>query len=505
MEQLIELVNIVSKNKAKTLDTVGNFPEKDNLLKRLYDGIADGRFKNDIEATDLLFPGASAGSQNYTKLKRRLYQRLINSVFFIDVNKPEYDELRKAYYTSYKDFAALKILIGKGAIKTSVPLAESILKRARRFEFTDLVVNVLRELQLMYAGPKADQKNFEKCNRLLKQYSEVFHAELLAAQYYNFITIQISKSRASRPELAATARKFSEELRKHAGRFQTYRFIMFAYNVFALSYQIESDYFNTLKVCSEAVQLLQKKGSMRPRVTIFLFREKMASCQIQLGQYQESEKSLEENLKLVDKGSLNWYVAHEYLMISYFHSGNYQKAFRVFLDVCYLPAFKHLPAHYHEHWKIFETYLHYFIAINEIKPDLQSQRRFGTFRPGKFLNEVPVYSKDKRGSNITILVLQVLFLIKERKYEEVSDKLESLKYYSHRYLRKDETYRSNVFIHMLMQLPKGHFNKKAVERHADKYILKLKGMPLELSSQSVELEIVPYEKLWKFVITSLKG
>jgi hypothetical protein len=164
-----------------------------------------------------------------------------------------------------------------------------------------------------------------------------------------------------------------------------------------------------------------------------------------------------------------------------------------------------LPAHYHEHWKIFETYLHYFIAINEIKPDLQSQRRFGTFRPGKFLNEVPVYSKDKRGSNITILVLQVLFLIKERKYEEVSDKLESLKYYSHRYLRKDETYRSNVFIHMLMQLPKGHFNKKAVERHADKYILKLKGMPLELSSQSVELEIVPYEKLWKFVITSLKG
>ncbi len=505
MEQLIELVNIVSKNKAKNLDTVSNFQENESKLQALYSGIAEGKFASDSEAARFIYPDSPRQHVNYGKIKRRLYQRLINSIFFIDINKPDYDDLQTAYYTCYRDFAALKILIGRSALKTAVPLGESILKRAQKFEFTDLVVNVLRELHMIYAGPQGDQKNFVRCNKLLKSYTEIFQAEILAEEYYHKLAIHFTRSRATKPELAATASQYKDNLVKLGTKAKTYRYILMAYLVMSLRYQIVNDYKNTLRVCKEAVSQLKKKGKAKSKTSLYTFQIKMASCQIQLGEFEESQKTLELCLNLVDKGVLNWYVTNEYLLISLFHSGNYQKALKVFVEAQSLPAFKSLPAHYQEQWAILETYIHFFIANGAITPDRVSLKKLGRFKLSKFLNDVPVFSKDKRGSNITILVLQILFLIQQKRFGDVSDRLESLKAYSYRYLRKDDTFRSNCFIHMLQQLPKAFFNKKAIGRHANKYRQKLKSVPLDLANQSGEVELVPYEKLWSLVIASLKG
>ena len=62
---------------------------------------------------------------------------------------------------------------------------------------------------------------------------------------------------------------------------------------------------------------------------------------------------------------------------------------------------------------------------------------------------------------------------------------------------------TNCFIKMLLQLPPAHFNKTAAIRKAKKYSDKLKEVPLESAKQSNELEIVPYEMLWEFVLESL--
>nr|MBX2875750.1 hypothetical protein [Saprospiraceae bacterium] len=83
------------------------------------------------------------------------------------------------------------------------------------------------------------------------------------------------------------------------------------------------------------------------------------------------------------------------------------------------------------------------------------------------------------------------------------DKMESLQAYTHRYLREDDTYRSNCFIKMLLCLPAASFHKKAVLRKADKYWKKLQSKPIEQANQSAELEIVPYEMLWEFVLEGL--
>lgn len=116
---------------------------------------------------------------------------------------------------------------------------------------------------------------------------------------------------------------------------------------------------------------------------------------------------------------------------------------------------------------------------------------------------MPIYSKDKRDANISILILQMLFLLHQKKYNEIIDRAESLKTYTYRYLRRDDTFRSHCFIRMLLTLPDCSFHKAAVLRKADQYWQQLKEVPLNVAKQSAEIEIVPYEMLWEFVLESL--
>jgi len=102
------------------------------------------------------------------------------------------------------------------------------------------------------------------------------------------------------------------------------------------------------------------------------------------------------------------------------------------------------------------------------------------------------------------LILQILFLLHQKKYSSIIDRVEPLNTYSYRYLRNDETYRSNCFIKILLQLPKSDFNKKAFLRHSDGFYQKLLEMPIEKAKQGNEVEIIPYETLYEFVLASLE-
>ena len=91
----------------------------------------------------------------------------------------------------------------------------------------------------------------------------------------------------------------------------------------------------------------------------------------------------------------------------------------------------------------------------------------------------------------------------EKDYDSIIDKMDALSSYAHRHLRRDESYRSNCFIKMLLQLDKGHFNRIAVQRKAEPYYQKLLAVPLSKAKQDFELEIIPYETLWEFALESL--
>jgi len=101
------------------------------------------------------------------------------------------------------------------------------------------------------------------------------------------------------------------------------------------------------------------------------------------------------------------------------------------------------------------------------------------------------------------LIIQSLLLITHKRYDEAHLAIVTLEQYSSRNLRYNENFRSNCFINMLAQLPQAGFHRAATIRYAEKYWKKLKTLPIELSHQAGETEIIPYEILWEMLLNNL--
>jgi len=90
-----------------------------------------------------------------------------------------------------------------------------------------------------------------------------------------------------------------------------------------------------------------------------------------------------------------------------------------------------------------------------------------------------------------------------KRYDETIDRIEAVEKYTSRYLKKDDNFRSNCFIKMLLQVAVAGFHRAAVLRHSEKYVKMLKSVPLDFANQAHDIELIPYEALWEMAVNSL--
>ncbi len=501
MDQLKELAGLITRHKTKGLNVIDGTGFSNTKLQKLYEGIQTGQFSTDEEACLALYQNTKTSITKYAKLKSRLQQRLINTAFFIDINKSSHNDIQLAYYSSYKDWAAVKILIGKGARSTAIAIGEKILKKAERFEFSQLALDILRMLRIHYALWDKNEKKYIEINTHIKKHEKILAAELLAEEYYSIMTSNFGISKLSKTELFELFKKYSNNLKKKTKGLHSYRLNLYARMVYIYQYQVINDYKNIIKESEKAIHFFESNNNQASKVAIHIFLIKILACHIQLKQFEKGETIAEKGLRDMPEGSPNWFQANSMYLILCIHTQKFKEALNLYLKVSQHQNFDRLYAKSTERWKTFEAYINYLISNGEIK--VTTEDKLKKFRINKFLNELPVFSKDKRGMNIPVLIIHILFLLQQKKYAAVIDRVEAINQYTYRYLRNDENFRSNCFIKMLVQLPKANFHKQAVIRKTEKYYDQLKNTPLEISGQDDEIEIIPYEMLWEFVLDSL--
>lgn len=506
MQELIALAEFVSKNKIKKIEQVALKGKARTHLKVLYEQLASGKVSSEEEIATSFYGDNPHKSLYFSRLKRQLRDRLVNTIFLIDANLPVFNEYQKAYYSCYKDMVASKILIGRHARPAAIPLAQEALKKALHYGFTDIILGIAKDLQVHFGGLIGDKKKYTDYKKIVNEYTSIYFAELKAEEYYLGITFNYAKSTGSKVELADLAQQYYQELAAIMQETQSYRLSYLFYQISLLRFEIINDYENTLKVCEEALDFFQsnERYVAYSQTGVVSFMNKSLACHLRLQQYGEGEALSIKALQSIPEGSINWFNTLSYYITICFHSKQYQKAYRIYEQATGHPKFKHLIQNKSEVWNIFQAYVHYFIMLGKIKPDAHKSNT-PRFRASKFLNEVPTFSQDKQGANISILILQTLFLLAQGEYNKIIDRVESLNMYTHRYLRKDDTFRSNCFIKMLLQVPQGNFIHKQVLRKAHRFWEALQSMPLVTARQNAELEVVPYETLWEYVLQSLKG
>ena len=501
MNQLLELSKIISRHKAHQIDVVG--ANEITLSNQLFQALAQGRVSSDEEAARLLYD-SSPNDYRYRKLKTRLRTKLLNMLFLLDLSKTFDLPIEKAYYRCLKTYTLASILFTKMLRPIAIELLESKITDIIKYEFTDLGLLYCKYLRRHYAQIDKNEKKYQTYRSLATKFSEEQSAESKAEEYYaDIMHYDLDSKSADRKEILEIAKQYTAELTKIRSKYDTFKFLRFMYMTFVHQYMLEGNYEKVIEISNEGINRIAQKPFLTRNLRFSMHLYAM-TCYIQTGKYQETQKIAEHYLQYFKCPERNWYVTKYYYFISLVYDRKYAEAFGVLTSVTTPPEFKKLYTGFRQNWLVNEAYMHWLLRIGEIEEaDLEGVKS-KKFRLYKFLNDVPVFSKDKRGLNISILIVHVLLLLHQHKYSQIIDRVDALKQYCYRYLRKDETFRSNCFIRMLLLLPKHNFNRLATERHTAKLWNKLLSVPNNIVDQGIEIEIIPYEDLWPMVLKLLK-
>jgi hypothetical protein len=498
LNHLIELVGLINKTKLRMNGVWDSVIEPDSRMEALFDAIAQKKVLTDEDARKHLYqPGEDAGT--LTSLKNKLKDRLLDAVFLLDFKEANFTSRQKAFFECSKKWAGANILLVRNAKLNGIDQLEKLLRHSIRFEFTELSLDILRVLRLQYSTIEGDFKKYEAARDQARQYEAIWRMENRAEEYYADLMVRYTNSKSTKTEVTEQALAHYRELEPWMATCQSFKLHLFGRLIHLLVYSSGNDYAATSRICEEAIDFFDRKD-YDSGLPLQVFYYNLIVCYLQLREFDKGRVIVEKSERLFEDGSFNWFKLQELFFLLALHTAHWEEAYRIYLRVAHHPRFESQAPQIIEMWKIFQAYVHYLIRIGKIT---EVGGRGGKFRINKFLNEIPVFSKDKRGMNISILIVQILFSIAERDYDQSVERIEGIEKYCTRYLKGEDTIRSNCFIKMLLQIPLANFHREAVKRKTEKYRRLLQSVPLEAANQTHEIEIIPFETLWETILETL--
>lgn len=466
-------------------------------LLALWEGIAKGRFSTDEAAAKSLYNEGYEGS-NYRKLKSDLRERLVDAVLEIDGNQKTYSDYQKAYYECHRQWTVVRILTGQNANSAALSLATRLLRQAEKYDFTLLAMDIASYLRTQYGLRESNDRKFKEAHEIFERYRKTYDAESEAEALYTTLVVRYVNNRSAQNEISLLATEYWEQIRPAMEQHATYKLQMYGFMIGLMRHTTTNDHNKALEICNEAIHFFSTR-SYEPRVPLQIFYYQRLICNIQLRQFEEGQISADYCLKVMQEGTFNWFKYRElYLQLS-LHTGQFCQAADTLTETINHARFEFLPENVKEIWRIYEAFIHYLILAGKAHSDGINPK----FKLAKFINETPIFSKDKSGINVAIIVIKLLLLLQERKFSQVLNEVEAVEQYCYRHLRGDHVKRSYFFLKMLLYIPTSGFDPVQTAIKAERYLQKLKETHLQLTDQTHEIEVIPFEVLWDMALDSI--
>ena len=501
MEKIKEIVGILGRKRLKRIEIFNETSSKSSRSKlyyRFYFGIKEGKYNSDEEAAMDLF-GTAPSDKKYMMLKTRLKTKLINNLFFLDYKGKSIQDAR---YKCNRDFFAAKFLIYNGASSLGSSILKATLKEAQKYMITDVTVQALRLLRAT-SSVHGEVSKFKIYHRNLLHFEKVLKAEMEAEGFYQEISITFAHNTRPKPEDQAKIKSYLQKVRASLKNYESYVLRINYYRLFLQYLYSHSDFKGIVWATVEAETYFLSQPLLGGRA---ILGEMMLTRLIAFLHLRDFEKGQEIALvcqKYFPTGSPNWITFQEYIFLLYMHSGQFSSAKAIFDRVSDYLQLTNIDDFRVEKWIIFRAYL-YFITTHGLEPKQKELKWGGRFSIHKFLNEVPIYFKDKTGANVAILILQVLWRLDNKDYPGIIKSIDSIKVYQSRYMKGPNTFRSNLFLKMLRMMEKKDFKKENTKQGTLKFLEKLKKSRFAYdNNKSAEFEIIPYELLWEIVLSKL--
>ena len=495
-ELLKDLAQTLTRNKLKQIEVLGNADQESSRTQVFFDGLLDNKFKSEEEIARFFFGQANAKDPNYRKLKNKLVRQMLNTVFFVDVNQPSFNDRLKAYFSCYRDFAAAFVVMLRGSEKASIYLFEQVLEQAVKYEFIELCTEITRHLRTQTVRIIADHKQHQSYVSLHRQYEEKRRLEMLALDYYEELVDYYSVRRSPNQEVKRLADMYFNELMPLAEKADTSRFYYYTYQIGIIKNFAANDCHAVLRLVDEALPILEDRKNTNRSMLQSVALQKLA-CLTQLRIFDDNigETTAAYCLSLGADGELGWFRTLEGYFYYLSYQCNYDEALLTFEKAITHRRFSQLEGSFKDNWLLLGGYLHLLATLGKLNL-IKVENIVGPYRYRKLANEMESVDKDREGMNIPLLLLPMLFSLAEGDYQDYGRSEEALEKYRQRYLENDMNQRSAAFMSMLMALDKKSFDPAASERRIKKGLEVLSVEQPQVIGQYFAIEIIPYEDLW---------
>jgi hypothetical protein len=176
------------------------------------------------------------------------------------------------------------------------------------------------------------------------------------------------------------------------------------------------------------------------------------------------------------------------------HARDYEKASDIFSKVSKNTHLKKVSSVASERWKLMKAYLNFAI------PEKKIIKRF-TF--SDFYNSMEHYNKDKKGYNISLIILEFMHMLNKGDFDLAINKIDAIERYYYRHLNEPgKNPREKQFFKLIKVLVASGYNSAVARENGQKYVDKL--IDKNQHEPFTDPEIIPYEHLWDIMLDNVE-
>ncbi|MCS6928322.1 MAG: hypothetical protein NZM43_02390 [Saprospiraceae bacterium] len=430
-------------------------------------------------------------------LKNKTKERLLRAIFLLAPDEIGFSDRQEAYYECQRRWALALMLSHKELFSVAVEQLELVLRHAQHFEFTELAMSIALHLKRHYRIFMGNTQKYRYYQQLYRDYRALWLLENEAEERYADAINALAHTTASQGELMRIVEKHFRQVEPYLKTHTSFRLHLNGRLLHILVHSSRHDYQTVAKLCEDALTFFQSKP-FRSCLPLQVFYYQLTVAYIHLRDFGRGRAVLQQHSNLYIQGSFNWYKVQELHFLLATHTQHYDEAFDVCQSVLREENFLKQPPQIRDTWKVYEAYAQ-LLACTRRADRLPNPQ----FRISKLINDLSSSPRERREIHIPLFIAQMLFLILNKRYDAAIDRIDALSKYTDRYVRKNERFRSNCFLKMLLQIPKAAFHRRVAMRKAQYYRNMLSQMPVEIANRSSEIEIIPYEDLWEMVLDML--
>lgn len=508
MQAIREMYELIKRLISRRNLLYNNLVDKDSIAGKLLDGVINASFNSDTEAVQAIYAEVEDESRRVVSFRTAKYQlvnKLTNALVFLNVCHKTYSSYLVNAYSAKKELVAAELLMWFSCHSGMRLLVGRILKKAKRFHLSREQLRCYEMLR-HYATIHGTEQECLEFAELVEESFAVVSAEVWAANAKVRIRAELTEKLSLSPDSLDSLLEIAQKLEQQTEAYQTRTLWQNCGVGAGLVYRHAGQYDRALHLYERHLQFFEKNPHLSSVVRESQICFYALRCCLVMRNYEEARKFAAKGLQHEESGTSNWFAQLSMHCLLAFHSKQWQEAATIFQWVVQHPHFSK-EAHRIEIWSVFEGYLRYFCEDQSTLPSHVTVHG-NQFQLHHLLEEIDVVRQDKSGLNISVLIFQVLHRLRERQFELLESRVNALKNYLYKYLRKDSTgrfERTETLFQMFVTMVNCQFESRVTREQTRESLQQLYNFcqPDQTGGQHIE-EIVPYEHVWERVLLELE-